>query len=191
MYGNAVGSTQLHQMIATGAIIVEPRSLALVRATHITLHVGSILRASANVGEWIAQDVGGQSSESFLIAANEYVALEPQEIVTIAHEGILGRFIPVSDHVDLGLICLAGLIEWPYGMRGERIRIGIKNVSGRSVEIRHGSPLVHMMVFDFRGVGHNYPDLTPRESAKWNSRIRDPEADGPDYAKASQGTLPK
>lgn len=184
MFGTLVANRILKQMIADKEIDIDPFEDSLLKATHYTLQPGRVLTRTVQ-GKWLSEHIF-QDSEVYTLEPNEYVVVEVKQIVRILRDGIVGRFLTTSSHVEGGLLIVAGQIDFKYGAEGEMLRFGVKNLLEVPNELKRSTRLAHMEFFDLRGVTMDQPKLTRDERNLWRARRPDPEGDGPGYEKADE-----
>jgi hypothetical protein len=152
-----------------------------LKPAHYTVQPGRLFRRRDD-GKWlVAHDF--EAEETAILEAGEYVVIELRQRIEIVAEGIVGRFITTSNHIEGGLQVIAGQIEHKYGTRGELLRIGIKNLLNVKNELKRTSRLAHIEFFDLRGITMDSRELSEVEQEIWKKRRRDPAGDGPDYDK--------
>jgi deoxycytidine triphosphate deaminase len=183
MFGTLVSNRLLKQMIEAKEIDIDPFEDSMLKATHYTLQPGRVLSRTPE-GKWLNAHIFSES-ERYTLKPNEYVVVEVKQRVRILRDGIVGRFITTSSHVEGGLLIIAGQIDFQYGSAGEMLRFGVKNLLDSPNEIKRLTRLAHMEFFDLRGVTVDRPKLTAAEKSLWAGRRRDPEGDGPNYSRAS------
>jgi hypothetical protein len=96
-------------------------------------------------------------------------------------EGIVGQFIPSSRLITLGLNLLCGKISAPYGMNGERIIFGLKNLSGKQVALKSTEVIAYIQFFDLRGLKNEEYLPTSEEFSLWLKRRKKVGDDGVEY----------
>ena len=99
----------------------------------------------------------------YVIPENGYVVIEVREAVKIASEGIVGRFIPTSNLIESGLDLVAGQIDNKYGLKGEGLRFGLKNLLPVPNAISPDMRLAHVEFFDLRGITLDSVKLSKEE----------------------------
>ena len=184
MFGTLVSNRLLKQMIVAKEIDIDPFEESMLKATHYTLQPGRVLCRTPE-GKWLNAHIFSES-ERYVMQPNEYVVVEVRQRVRILRDGIVGRFITTSSHVEGGMLVVAGQIDFQYGSAGEMLRFGVKNLLDSANEIKKSTRLAHMEFFDLRGVTVDRPRLTAAEKRLWESRRRDPEDDGPDYGRVPE-----
>jgi len=183
MFGNLSTNRQIKRLKDEKCIDIVPFDDALLKPTGYTLNPGRILRRTDD-GDWDVVYTFGARRTSFILAANEYVIVEPKQTVRISVEGIVGRFVTSSNNVESGFLTVAGQIDSKYGTSGEALRFGLKNLLNQENALRHNARLVHLEVFDLRGSTADPIMRSPSQDETWRSRIRDPkwertDSDGP------------
>lgn len=171
MFGTLVSNRLLKQMIDANDIDIDPFEVSLLKATHYTLQPGRVLNRTAE-GKWMNKHIF-QESKIYSLKPNEYVVVEVKQRVRIHRDGIVGRFITTSSHVEGGLLVVAGQIDFKYGTADEMLRFGVKNLLEVPNELKSTTRLVHMEFFDLRGVTMDQPKLTHNERSLWRSRRLD------------------
>lgn len=180
MFGNLINNRQLKQLIKENAIYIEPFEEQSVKSTHYTLHPGRVFRRNSS-GVWKQAHDFKSSSNSFQLSENEYVVVEIRQVVKILIEGIVGRFIPTSSLIENGLMVLAGQIDNKYGVQGEGLRFGVKNLLQSTNELSIRTRLVHVEFFDMRGLAFDPVNLTAEEVTIRERRRMIADADGVFY----------
>ena len=184
MFGTLVSNRLLKQMIEANEIDIDPFDETMLKATHYTLQPGRVLSRSSE-GKWLNAHIFAES-ERYVLKPNEYVVVEVKQRVRILRDGIVGRFITTSSHVEGGILVVAGQIDFKYGNAGEMLRFGVKNLLDTTNELKRSTRLAHMEFFDLRGVTVDRPKLTAVEKRLWEGRRRDADDDGPNYSKAEE-----
>lgn len=184
MFGTLVSNRLLKQMLEANEIDIDPFEESMLKATHYTLQPGRVLTRNPE-GKWLNAHIFSES-DRYVLDPNEYVVVEVKQRVRILRDGIVGRFITTSNHVEGGILVVAGQVDFKYGTSGEMLRFGVKNLLDAPNEIKRNTRLAHMEFFDLRGVTVDRPKLTTAEKRLWEGRRRDAEDDGPNYAKADE-----
>jgi hypothetical protein len=184
MFGNLATNTQIVNLEKSGYLIIEPFERSSLKAMSYTLNPGRVLRRSPD-GEWEVSHAFSKGRPKCKLDPGEYVIVEPRQVVKIKAEGLVGRFVATSTNVEDGLFVLAGQIDSQYGMRGEALRFGVKNLFDVPTYITNITRLVHMEVFDSRG-SSSEPLDRPNDNKIWQARVRDPKWERDD----SDGPLP-
>lgn len=180
MFGNLISNRQLKSLINSQQIDISPFEESNLKSSHYTLTPGRIFKRDED-GDWVSMHEFTAKKEKFILEPNEYVVIELRQRIVIRTEGIVGRFISTSSHIENGTMVVAGQIDSKYGMNNECIRIGFKNLLNTKNEILKKSRIVHVEFFDLRGITIDKRELTQSEENLWKSRKRDPEGTGPDY----------
>ncbi len=152
MFGNLITNKQFRQLIKSKEIQIEPFTDASLKTTHYTLRPGRVLGRKPD-GSWTQQLHNFKDDDrEFVIPENAYVVIEVREAVKIGCEGIVGRFIPTSNLIEAGLDLVAGQIDNKYGLKGEGLRFGLKNLLNIPNPIKSDLRLAHVEFFDLRGI---------------------------------------
>lgn len=167
MFGNLITNRQLRQLIKQKEIEIAPFDQNSLKTTHYTLRPGRVLGRQAD-GSWKQLHSFKEDKHDFSIPADGYVLIEVLELVKIASEGMVGRFIPTSNLIDAGLLLNAGQIDNKYGVNGEGLRFGIKNMLSVPNPIGPNTRLAHVEFFDLRGIT---VDPVPLSEAEKRQRI--------------------
>jgi deoxycytidine triphosphate deaminase len=120
-----------------------------------------------------------ESHKSFSFAPQKYYLIDILEEIRLP-KGIIGRFIPSSSFIELGLSITAGKIEYPYGQNKERIRFGIFNCLTIETTIFNDYRIAYVEFFDLRGLANLEYQLTPYDKNIYIERTHD-DWDGPNY----------
>jgi deoxycytidine triphosphate deaminase len=179
MFGNLIANRQLRQLVNGGQIVISGFDDKSLKPAHYTVEPGRLFRRRDD-GKWlVAHDF--EAEETATLEANEYVVIELRQRVVIVTEGIVGRIITTSNHIEGGLLVVAGQIDSKYGARGEHLRVGVKNLLTVRNELKRSTRLAHIEFFDLRGITIESRVLSEVEQKIWSQR-RDPSGDGPDYS---------
>jgi deoxycytidine triphosphate deaminase len=184
MFGNLSTNRQIKRLRDDRCIYIDPFEESSLKATGYTLNPKRVLRRSDD-GDWeVAQSLTERSV--FELAPDEYVIVEPRQAVRIAVDGIVGRFVPASTNIESGLLVVAGQIDSKYGMSGETLRFGVKNLLSKPNYLKTSTRLVHLEIFDIRGTTADPVQVSGAQKGVWESRINDPkwrraDSDGPIY----------
>ena len=162
MFGNLVTNRQLRQMLRSKDLQIDPFVDASLKTTHYTLRPGRVL-ARQHDGSWKQAHNFKDDPHDFVIPPNGYVVIEVHETVRIATEGLVGRFIPTSNLIESGLDLIAGQIDNKYGLKGEGLRFGLKNLLDVPNAIQSRLRLAHVEFFDLRGIAPDSVKLTKEE----------------------------
>ncbi|MCE1184855.1 MAG: hypothetical protein LWW92_04515 [Rhodocyclales bacterium] len=168
MFGNLLTNRQLRQLIKTKELYIEPLNPGAMKTAHYTLHPGRILTRQVD-GSWRSSHDFKEDGSAFVIQKNDYVLVEVREMIRVATDGIVGRFIHTSNLIESGLDLVSGQIDNKYGMRGEAVRLGLKNMLDVPVRITSDSRLAHVEFFDLRGIAFDPVELSKEEL---NKRVR-------------------
>lgn len=185
MFGNLSTNRQLKRLRDDKCLDIVPFDDELLKPTGYTLNPGRVLRRSSE-GVWDDVHNFSRRKEIFVLQPNEYVVVEPRQIVRISAEGIVGRFVTSSNNIESGLLVTAGQIDSKYGMSGEALRFGVKNLLDAQNYLRHDTRLVHIEIFDLRGSTADPTAPSRSQDETWRSRRRDPkwerdDSDGPSH----------
>jgi hypothetical protein len=183
MFGNLSTSRQLKRLRDDKCLDIIPFDEKLLKPTGYTLNPGRVLRRTKE-GDWDVVHSFSPRRSRFVLLANEYVIVEPRQSVRISVDGIVGRFVTSSNNIESGFLITAGQIDSKYGMSGEALRFGVKNMLDEENVLRDDARLVHVEVFDLRGSTADPIVQSPSQSETWRSRVRDPkwertDSDGP------------
>lgn len=181
MFGTLIANKLLKQLVQARTIDIDPFDETFLKSTHFTLQPGKVLRRS-DKGEWLTVHVFAEAG-SFVLEPNEYVVVEIRQRVRILGDGIVGRFVTTSSHVEGGLLVVAGQIDSQYGVNGELLRVGVKNLLTFKNELKKDTRLVHLEFFDLRGLAVDPSKRTAAEEKTWARRRPDPGGDGPNYGR--------
>ena len=151
MFGNLITNRQFRQLITQKEIEIIPFEKTSMKTSHYTLRLGRVFGRQAD-GSWRQLHSFREDKRDFPIPANDYFLVEALEMVRIANQGIVGRFIPTSNLIDEGLLLNAGQIDNKYGLGGEGLRFGIKNMLSVPISIGANTRLAHIQLFDLRGI---------------------------------------
>lgn len=168
MFGNLITNRQLRQLIKQKEIQIDPFVERSLKTTHYTLRPGRVMGRQAD-GSWKQIHSFREEKREFTIPENGYVLIEVLEAVKIANDGIVGRFIPTSNLVDNGLLLNAGQIDNKYGLNGEGLRFGLKNLLPVPNPICADTRLAHVEFFDLRGITVDPVELSKDEM---DTRVR-------------------
>lgn len=190
MYGNVVTNRQLRSLIESNCISIRPFDPTLLKEAAYTLNPGRILRRCVD-GELDIVHTFSNSRQNFSIEPNEYVVVEAKQNVSISAQGIIGTFITASSNVENGLLIVAGQIDSKYGLNGEALRFGVKNLLDIPNQITVATRLVHMQLIDLRGSTSDPVHRGKDVSNVWASRQTDwkwgdQEKGGPNYGNATE-----
>ena len=180
MFGNLVTNRQLRQLIKANEIQIDPFVDESLKTTHYTLRPGRVLGRQAD-GSWKQVHNFKDDDHEYAIQENGYVVVEVREAVRIASEGIVGRFIPTSNLIEAGLDLVAGQIDNKYGLKGEGLRFGLKNLLPVRNVIGAEMRLAHVEFFDLRGITPDPVKLSDEERAIRLRRMIKAMDDGIDY----------
>ena len=185
MFGNLSTNRQIQRLRDERCLSIEPFDVGSLKATGYTLNPGRILRRSSE-GEWEVVHTLTQAKATFEIAPDEYIIVEPRQSIRIAVDGIVGRFVPASNNIEGGLLVVAGQIDSKYGMSGESLRFGVKNLLNVPNYLTNKTRLVHLEIFDIRGSTADPLQKSQSQEELWKSRISNPnwerdDSDGPRY----------
>lgn len=181
MFGNLISNRQLRQLMAAHALVIDPFDEKLLKATHYTLLPGRVFRRKSE-GKWYSVHSFAEE-EKFVLEPDEYVVVEVKQRIKIQSDGLAGRFITTSNHIEGGLLIVAGQIDHRYGMDGELLRFGVKNLLPLPNEIKKEMRLAHVEFFDLRGITIDLSELTSEERETWSKRRRRADDDGVFYEK--------
>jgi hypothetical protein len=188
MYGNVITNKQLRTLMESNCLSIDPFDDKLLKAAAYTLSPGRILKRGED-GEWDVAHTFNDRRKSYTLKANEYVVVEPKQNISIRTAGIIGNFITASTNVENGLLVVAGQIDSLYGLKGEALRFGLKNLLGTSNEITISTRLVHVQLIDMRGSATDPVQLNRSERSTWDDRRRDAnwqEQNIPNYGVATE-----
>jgi len=185
MFGNLITNRQLRALRKDGSIMIEPFDETNLKRTHYTLNPGRILRRSED-GDWDTAFTFSGKRMQCELKANEYSIVEVKQTIKINSDGIVGRFVTASTNIETGLLVMAGQIDSHYGMNGEALRFGLKNLLATPNSLNINSRLAHLEFFDLRGIAPDPVSRSRAEEAAWLSRRRGPDwerddADGVKY----------
>jgi deoxycytidine triphosphate deaminase len=184
MFGNLITNRQLKALRMAGEISIDPFDEPSVKATHYTLHAGRILSRHAD-GTWRQIHNFDDDSNPFSIEPNAYVLVEVKEFIKIKASGIVGRFIQTSNFIESGLSLIAGQVDSQYGMKGERLRFGVKNLMSNPNTISSSTRIAHVEFFDLRGITTDPVKFTEEEVNRWSGRMLRAMDGGVDYGDGS------
>lgn len=176
MYGNVVTNHQLRRLRQQNIISIDPFDENNLKASAYTLTPGRILRRGDD-GEYDVAYTFGSRRNSFTLAANEYVLVEAREKVAIREHGLVGAFVTASTNIENGLLIVAGQIDSQYGIKGEALRFGIKNLLDVENELTSTTRLVHLQLVDMRGSATDPVKATMVKNETWERRINQDWAD--------------
>lgn len=188
MYGNVLTNRQLRKLIDSRALIIDPFESSRLKEAAYTLTAGFIQRRLED-GEWgdIIELKG--KNKTVIIKPNEYLKVIVKQKVIFKEDGIFGNFITASNNVDSGLLIVSGQIDSRYGLNGEGLHFGIKNLLESENSISQDTRLVHLQVVDLRGSASDRTMLTKEQQGIWQSRrglwSQSPE-EGPNYSLSSE-----
>lgn len=186
MFGNLITSRQLKALRSENCLFIEPFAESNLKATHYTLNPGRVLKRMPD-GDWDPVFSFSERRPAFELAANEYVVVEVRQTIKIQKEGIVGRFVTTSSNIEGGLLVVAGQIDSHYGMKGEALRFGVKNLMAEPNNLSKDTRLAHLEFFDLRGITSEPREPTQAETELWAIRRRDPNWERAD----SDGPLPR
>lgn len=182
MFGNLVTNHQLKILLNSNKINIEPFNDENLKTSHYTLHVGRIYKKNANGDpELIHIFSDSKESTAFKLKANEYIIVEPAEVIKIHSLAIVGRFITASSLIEKGLGLVSGQIDSTYGANGEVLRFGLKNYMSDICFIEKDFRLAHVEFFDLRGVMIDSVKMTKEENKIWLNRKMRASDDGVNY----------
>lgn len=179
MFGNLISNRQLRHLLSQHALVIDPFDENLLKATHYTLLPGRVLRRKAD-GKWSSAHSFAED-ETFVLQPDEYIVVEVKQRIRIHSEGLVGRFITTSNHIEGGLLVTAGQIDHKYGTKGELLRFGMKNLLSMPNELRKDTRLAHVEFFDLRGITIDPRELSPGERKTWDARRMRADKDGVFY----------
>ncbi len=180
MFGNLVTNRQLRKLIKAKEIQIDPFDDNSLKTTHYTLKPGRVLGRQPD-GNWKQVHSFRDNDGAYVIPENAYVIIEVLEAVKIASAGIVGRFIPTSNLIESGLDLVAGQIDNKYGLKGEGLRFGLKNLLPVPNPIGAEMRLAHVEFFDLRGITPDPVKLTEEERALRLKRLVRFMDDGVNY----------
>jgi len=186
MYGNVVTNKQLKDLMESGCLSIDPFEQNNLKAAAYTLTPGRVLRRGDD-GEYEVVHTFSNKKNSFKISADEYIVIEPKQIVRIKTSGLIGTFITASTNIENGLLVVAGQIDSNYGVNNERLRFGVRNLLSLPNTITAATRLVHLQLVDMRGSAAEPVRLSRDAQAVWNDRRATEnwdEAHGPNYSAA-------
>jgi hypothetical protein len=187
VFGNVVTNKQIRDLIESRAIDIDLFEDRNIKAAAYTLNPGKVLGLSAD-GDTDTLHSFSAIRPSYTLAANAYVVIEVRQKVVIRVPGIIGTFITASTNIEHGLLVIAGQIDSKYGVRGEALRFGVKNLLDAPNEITISTRLVHMQLIDMRGSASDQAPRPKEVEEVWTKRIRSEgkERSLPDYGSADE-----
>lgn len=185
MYGNVLTNRQLRKLMNDNCLYIHPFNPSSLKETAYTLNPGRILKLSTE-GEWEVVHTFSTKKAPYTLQPDEYVIVEAKQTVKIAVDGLLGTFVAASTNVEGGLLVVAGQIDSQYGMGGEALRFGVKNLLAVPNTISAETRLVHMQLTDLRGSTADPVVRSVAEGEVWEARRRDErweraDSDGPSH----------
>ena len=186
MFGNLITSRQLRNLRSENCLFIEPFAEANLKATHYTLNPGRVLKRTPE-GDWNDIFTFSDTRKTYQLDANEYVVVEVRQTVKIQREGIVGRFVTTSSNVEAGLLVVAGQIDSQYGVNGEALRFGVKNLLSEPNSLEKNARLAHLEFFDLRGIMSEGRSPSDSEIEFWARRKRDANWERAD----SDGAFPR
>lgn len=169
MYGNLVTNRQFETLRKQGAISIDPFDIGSLKESSYTLTPGHVLEANEN-GKWKIVYTFSDDDDEYIIPANGYVVVQPAQMVRIRVPGIVGSFILASNNIEEGRQIVAGQIDSKYGMKGESLRFGVKNLLSTTNRISGSTRLVHIQLTDMRGSTLDPVFQNEKQQKLWNSR---------------------
>lgn len=179
MFGNILNNNTIRSLIEKKDIEIRPFDANKLKTCHYPLHPLAFLERQNNDTESVFHDFSKDQSD-VEIAAGQYVIVEISEQLSV-DKGIVGKFLPASQLIENGLMLLAGRVEFPFGQKGEKIRFGLHNASGKPASIGPKSKLAYVEFYDFRGLNNLPFELSEREMKLFVRRLARAQDDGPNY----------
>ncbi len=176
MYGNVITNHQLRNLLRTNCIAIDPFQEKYLKAAAYTLTPGRVLKRGED-GEYDVVHTFGTRRRDFTLSCGEYVIIEAREKVAIREHGIVGTFATASTNIENGLLIVAGQIDSHYGVKGEALRFGVKNLLAVDNEISSDTRLVHLQLVDMRGSATDPIKRSESTKSTWNDRINPDWAD--------------
>lgn len=192
MFGNLVNNRQLKDLLKQKVVEIEPFDPNNLSTVHYTLHINKVKVRQSNGIITTVHDFN-ENKNPFTLKAGQYVIVEIMEKVKLNCDAIVGKFIPASSIIELGIAITAGKIDKKYGTHGpkqgkpsEMIVFGVKNqMSESDVQIEPNMRIAHMELYDLRGVGSDDVVLTEDEKRRFFYRYLRAASDGVDYGDGS------
>lgn len=169
MYGNLVTNRQLEALRQQDAIFIRPFEVTSQKESAYTLTPARVLQLSDD-GDWDIVHSFSERKPEFVIPSNGYVVVEVAQVVQIKVPGIVGTFVTASNNIEGGLMIVAGQIDSLYGVGGEQLRFGVKNLLPVENKISMKTRLVHMQLTDMRGSTLDPVFKSEDEKTRWHSR---------------------
>lgn len=120
-----------------------------------------------------------EKNKSFVLKPKKYYLIDVLEDI-ILPLGIVGRFIPSSNIIEMGISLTTGKIEFPYGQNKEKIRFGILNCLDIETTIKASNRIAYIQLFDLRGVKSLDYKQTNYDNDVYSKRIYK-DFDAPNY----------
>ena len=120
-------------------------------------------------GDWDTCFTFSARRPEYVLSANEYAVIEVRQNVKIYSDGIVGRFVTTSTNIENGWLVLAGQIDSKYGVGGEALRFGLKNLLPSPTTLRIDSRLAHVEFFDLRGIVSEAISKSATEQETWHA----------------------
>ena len=187
MYGNVITNHQLRNLLRANCITIDPFQEKYLKAAAYTLTPGRVLRRGED-GEYDVVHTFGKRRQNFTLRGGEYVIIEAREKVAIREHGIVGTFATASTNIENGLLIVAGQIDSQYGVKGEALRFGLKNLLEVENEISIDTRLVHLQLVDMRGSATDPINSNDLTKSIWKDRVNPDwaETHAPNYAAADE-----
>ncbi len=187
MYGNVITNQQLRNLLRDNCLSIDPFDDKYLKASAYTLRPGRVLRRGKD-GEYDVVHTFGARRKTFSLDPNEYVLVEALEKVAIRASGIVGNFSTASTNIENGLLIVSGQIDSKYGVKGEALRFGVKNLLDVGNQISNETRLVHLQLIDMRGSATDPVKSTKESKDVWRERVNEnwAEQHGPNYDAADE-----
>jgi deoxycytidine triphosphate deaminase len=179
MTGQILNNKQIDDLVKQGVIVVTPNyDSAKLQIAQYPLSPLTIWQIDSNhkVKEVFRFD---DKNTTFNLKPKTYYLVDTFENIKLP-QGIVGRFIPSSNLIELGLTLTSGKIEFPYGQNNEKIRFGIFNCLDIETTIDRQNRIAYIQFFDLRGQENLEYKLTAYDKDIYNDRIYH-DGDGPNY----------
>ncbi|MFZ1741310.1 MAG: hypothetical protein WAT93_00560 [Pontixanthobacter sp.] len=187
MYGNVVTNRQLRILLEKNSITIDPFEEKNLKSAAYTLTPGRIYTRGED-GEYDVSHTFGTRRKNFSLPPNEYIVIEAKEKVAIRENGIIGTFTTASTNIENGLLIVAGQIDSHYGVRGEALRFGVKNLLDCENQITSDTRLVHLQLVDMRGSATDPIRPSKAQRDHWSERVNQEWAENniPNYGAADE-----
>ncbi|WP_259065259.1 dCTP deaminase domain-containing protein [Mucilaginibacter sp. X4EP1] len=147
MLGNLISNQNLTELVESR--VIEFRPFYDENKAQIAQYPLKIRKLLKKFGKSFVLVHDFTKADDYIIKPNEYVIVEVFEQI-ILPKGIVGRFIPASNLIELGIGLTAGKLEFPFGQENEKIRFGLKNLTESEIIFNKEFRIAYIEFFDLR-----------------------------------------